>query len=852
MQFFIKTKGVISVFLILIMLPLFTVAVLLVDGTRYQSAKTMIQEAGDLAAYSTIASYNMDLKDEFGLFAIDDDNMSESFKKYFTDTLGFSENQAGEYSDKIQSLLNSAIFKSNYNSANFFNMYNFKVENATATPLHSLSDPGVLQNQIVEYTKYRGIETILERFEILDKFNKVSKENAAAQETVNAIENLSGVQESDVASVASDLARIKKLIEGYSKESIVGYNAMLTHLCDLVDTFCDCATDELAAMAVMDWSLSTYKKNRVDAYEDVKKHIDEIISRATLIKSTADTAYSNAQSAKSKLEAFKSNYPNQEDACKTADEDIAILNAVLEQKETKYSLWYLRQNISVDNLNSMKTKIVSFMDNYVKAAQKAYTKYQTDLTQSKKSKSDDEDEEQEQEKVRYHVYTKSSGEWYGTAEDHTGLGNSRKDFITSAGVVVQDYVGYIDKSNCRIGTVNAGSYKLSFLNKFEDVANNRVKPDKKKDVKELTKEANNAKKTESESEAKKRRTYQTISDTDALLLPSKCSSEQGEANIPELKENSASSTLSSAKSNSNDILSKFLNSATNDILTYCYILDNFKTRITEKNINSSTDRTGIHDRYLANWRYKYAEGEKDMRYRAKNGLDTFFTANEVEYVFGGCKSEFANETLVFSWIYGTRFINNFIAVYSAYNSGLEQIRVEIDALAAAASAATLGTVPFTVFKWIFITAWAAGETAVDAALLCEDGFKIPLIKTKDNIFVDSVLNIASTLSYDGRKNLLKYEGDDSWSDKINVCYEDYLIILLAFVDRETRLKRVGDLIQLNMRKRCDSEFTMADAYTYIKADTTVSMKYMFQPIKQFSSTYKGNGLQYTNTIYQGY
>ena len=76
MDFFRKTKGVISVFLIIIMLPLLTSAVILVDGTRYHSAKMMAQEAGDLAAYSTIANYNIDLKDEYGLFAIDDDNIS--------------------------------------------------------------------------------------------------------------------------------------------------------------------------------------------------------------------------------------------------------------------------------------------------------------------------------------------------------------------------------------------------------------------------------------------------------------------------------------------------------------------------------------------------------------------------------------------------------------------------------------------------------------------------------------------------------------------------------------------------------------------------------------------------------
>ena len=124
MDFFRRTKGVISVFLIIIMLPLLTSAVILVDGTRYHSAKTMVQEAGDLAAYSTIANYNQDLKEQFGLFAIDDKELTATFKKYFTETLGYSESEAESYSQKVQGLISSAVFKGGqYKNANFFNMF---------------------------------------------------------------------------------------------------------------------------------------------------------------------------------------------------------------------------------------------------------------------------------------------------------------------------------------------------------------------------------------------------------------------------------------------------------------------------------------------------------------------------------------------------------------------------------------------------------------------------------------------------------------------------------------------------------------------------------------------------------
>lgn len=834
MYFFEKTKGVISVFLIIIMLPLLTSAVILVDGTRYQSAKTMVQEAGDLAAYSTIANYNMDLKDEFGLFAIDDDNMAASFKKYFTETLGYSESDAETYSDKIQSLISSSVFGGgNYKNASFYNMYNFVADEPNVTPLYPLSDPGVLQNQIVEYSKYRGVETILERFEILNKFDKVNEETKAAQETMAAIENLSSIEEIYVTKVSGGKSGIKEL-----KKKVESYNASLSEIYNLMDTFYNCAAEELSAFAVKDASLYTKKESRINAYNALISHLDQLKTDAEDIYNHATTASANAQLAIEKLTTFKNNHQNQEDACKTADQDIAILNELLKQEDTKYSLWNLKQNISGQGIDTLKTTVVNKIKPLLVSIQNTYTKFQQDKNNAEDANA-----------VRYHYNLKNGTEWFGTAEDHTGDGSKLTDFISNAGVVIEEYLGRVDRSGGRIGTINIESYKTGFKNKFEDVANETPKTDKTMSSEEAANKANSAKSDYEEAKPE----YKTISAADASILPSKCSSEQGEIDIPNVNKDAASSTLAGANSNTNSIMSKFLETGRNDALVYCYLLDNFKTRVTSKGINSETVHSGINDRNLAAWRYADANGELDMRYRAKKDLDTFFATNEVEYVFGGSKSEFANAAIVYSWIYGTRFVNNFAAVYSAYSSGDSWIRLEIDGLAAAASAATMGAVPFSVFKWVFITAWAAGETSLDLALLIDDGYKIPLIKTKDNIFIQSVTDIGNAFSSESRLNYMRNPNSTSnITDKINVSYEDYLIILLAFVDRNTRLMRIGDLIQLNMRKRCDSEFVMSSAYTYLKADTTVRIKYMFEPVKQFTDSYKGTGLKFTNTIYQGY
>ena len=81
MRFSRKTQGVISVFLILILVPVMVFSAMLVDGSRMVSAKAIAQEASDLAALSVLSDYNGTLKDEFGLFSLGDSSKAEAVYK---------------------------------------------------------------------------------------------------------------------------------------------------------------------------------------------------------------------------------------------------------------------------------------------------------------------------------------------------------------------------------------------------------------------------------------------------------------------------------------------------------------------------------------------------------------------------------------------------------------------------------------------------------------------------------------------------------------------------------------------------------------------------------------------------
>ena len=175
----------------------------------------------------------------------------------------------------------------------------------------------------------------------------------------------------------------------------------------------------------------------------------------------------------------------------------------------------------------------------------------------------------------------------------------------------------------------------------------------------------------------------------------------------------------------------------------------------------------------------------------------------------------------------------------------DTIKETCHAAAAAACLATEGIVPETVFFWIFLTAWATAETSIEMNYLISYGYKIPFIKTKDNILLGDSPQAAGS-------DLINHYGETG----VFVSYEDYLLILLLVKGRDKRIMRSADLIEMNMIKAGQTDFTMEKAYTYIHADTELSIRYLFGSVMPFGQAYEEKGysgrMHFTNTIYQGY
>lgn len=138
------TKGVVSLFLAIIMLPLLSISLLLVEFSRYQNTIHLVNELMDSSAFSTLAEYDSYLEKRFGLLAV---SQEKEIKDTFT---GYLDANVGSIGKSITVTKNNA-------------------EGGFA-----LSDTDVLKQQLLECSEISVVsETVLKGFDIDELFRKL-------------------------------------------------------------------------------------------------------------------------------------------------------------------------------------------------------------------------------------------------------------------------------------------------------------------------------------------------------------------------------------------------------------------------------------------------------------------------------------------------------------------------------------------------------------------------------------------------------------------------------------------------------------------------------------------------------
>lgn len=209
------------------------------------------------------------------------------------------------------------------------------------------------------------------------------------------------------------------------------------------------------------------------------------------------------------------------------------------------------------------------------------------------------------------------------------------------------------------------------------------------------------------------------------------------------------------------------------------------------------------------------ESAFDNHVTLSDGKEHFFE-NEWEYIIKGSNNDDTNYRYCRNVLFVARNALNLFALYKDPK--------KVEAITTIAEVITPG--PLGVLTQLIIAeAWAALETEKDLETLYTDG-RVPLIKTSDQwaIGLDSVMNSKEVNKKldDESKELLKEKQDEveGISNKFSnltqfkegLNYDEYLMIMILTMNENTRLLRIMDLVQINMKYRYYADFNMMEYY----------------------------------------
>ena len=206
--------------------------------------------------------------------------------------------------------------------------------------------------------------------------------------------------------------------------------------------------------------------------------------------------------------------------------------------------------------------------------------------------------------------------------------------------------------------------------------------------------------------------------------------------------------------------------------------------------------------------YKYLNS-----YMRVTGDKVTYFNNEWEYVIAGKLDDHANYNACRKRLFLLRNALNLAALY--------EDRTKVETIAAIAEILTPGAGAVT--QVAIAEAWAAVETEEDLKDLYA-GERVPLFKTGPDWKTD--LNMALSDEEKEKVKDLIATSEESTSEietmSEGLDYEEYLLIMLSSMNENTRVLRIMDIIQVNMKYRYYDDFNMSEYYVgvdfYINAN----------------------------------
>ena len=171
-------KGAISIFLVIVLVPMLVLSSIFVDMSRLKLAKSVSESSGNLTLNTALTNYDAVLKEMYGLFATSQntDELFDNLENYYRQCIeaaGVAEPDADNYVDQVMQFVKSKTGKDDLLNMDLSSFEVAKSEEG------SLANPAILKAQIFVFMNYRApINLGTAIFEALGNMKNLKKQNA--------------------------------------------------------------------------------------------------------------------------------------------------------------------------------------------------------------------------------------------------------------------------------------------------------------------------------------------------------------------------------------------------------------------------------------------------------------------------------------------------------------------------------------------------------------------------------------------------------------------------------------------------------------------------------------------------
>ncbi len=805
-------RGVITVFVVLIMVPVVVITGIMVDVSRLKLFAAQIAFASDSYGDVILSEYDNVLKELYGLFAVTQDDTAKAALEEYAKYIGYSFDPNGD-----ERGLSGSMFFSEADVA-------FAYEPIGTS---SFSNENVLMTQVADYMEFRIVEQVLDEtgvFDMIDGFKNMQNDNEAV---------------AAVKEVGDSGEKVLKEIDTYYE--------LLVDLKEYEQYLDDLKAKVGAYGEVLDdiYSSSDYKK-----YLNFLEHEDEILE---------------AKEQKEQLEAADEEVP---DDIKDLAEQYVDVGAYQAEMRSKIDP---KSKEAIALLDKDMFKLIS---GTIDALRESAEKIEEDLVEVKEKlakleeklavASEDVREGIEEDIKELRELENFSGRFIEICDNedsHNNKENNDDNRTYFHGLVYNGHNSYERLVVVTEDIISGDIRNRSNTNWVKSPAQvNEIKwweiPEGSgalyTELKELNNNSTNAGKNKKEADQKKE------------AANNKTDNAVGEINDEE--------EITTARNIPSDVMAELKGCEASE--TVPSFLDYFKGGFSFKNAGDSA--AAIYDKFLmteydfgmfssrvTGIEVKEAEdGSKKTETIEEQNLNkapmsrdiNYLYGAELEYLYGGHAESKKNLSAARNTICGVRMTMNFISTYTIkeVNSTISKIST---AAAEAVAATGIGAAAAPLVK---IAVSAALRGAVAAIETVEDWkmlknredvllFKSKLddLSCKDRL--EDILGEAPSASGGGSSS-----GSKTKRIEIKMSYEDYLrVLLFVCKSSSTITSRTSDLITLNVnqsQKKGETlsaplNFKMSEAYTAVKTTCKAKLDMVVVPDYMLNMFLGGNETQ---------